>query len=122
MPISTDYDRKENVIYTKAEGVIKLDDIISYFSSIASIEPRKGYRVFADYSDAFLELNNQDLFEMVSIRKSMVDTNAYIRIAVFCKKDLEFGLGRMYEVLLGKDNYDVTIFRSKDKARKWLGI
>ena len=30
--ISINYDRAANVIYTKAEGVIKLADIIAYFS------------------------------------------------------------------------------------------
>jgi hypothetical protein len=123
MPISIDYDRKENVLYSKAEGVIKLDDITSYFSSVAStIDSKKGYRVFADYSDAFLKLSNRDMLEIVNRRKTMHDTNEKINIAVFCKEDLVFGLGRMYEVLLDKDKYNVTIFRNQEEARKWLGV
>ncbi len=42
MPISLDYDRKENIIYTKAEGVIKIDDIALYFSSVATLDLKKG--------------------------------------------------------------------------------
>ena len=123
MPISIDYDRKENVLYTKAEGVVKLADILSYFSSVATtLDSKKGYRVFADYSDAVLELCNKDLLEMVSRRRVMGDTNEKINIAVFCKEDLVFGIGRMYEVLLGDDKYNVMIFRNQEEARKWLGI
>jgi len=46
MPISFDYDRKENVVYTKTEGVIYLDDIITYFSSVGALNIIKGYRVW----------------------------------------------------------------------------
>ncbi|MBE9504968.1 MAG: hypothetical protein IME96_12410 [Proteobacteria bacterium] len=122
MPISIDYDRKENVIYTKAEGVIKLDDIISYFSSVANLDLKKGYRVLADYSDAILKLSNEDIHEMAKRRKVMLDTDEKISIAVFCKEDFVFGLGRMYEILLGEGKYNVMIFRSQEEARKWLGV
>lgn len=122
MPISIDYDSKENVIYSKAEGVIKLDDIFSYFSAATALNLKKGYRVLADYSDATLELSNDDIYAMAERRKMVLDTNEKIRIAVYCKEDYVFGLGRMYEALLGKDKHNVMIFRSQEEARKWLGI
>ena len=122
MPISIDYNRKENVIYTKAEGVIILDDIISYFSSVANLNLEKGYRVFADYSDASLKLNEEDIHNMAYRRKAILDTNDKISIAVFCKEDLVFGLGRMYETLLGDENYNVMIFRTHEEAMMWLGV
>ena len=122
MPISLDYDRKEDVIHTKAEGVIKLDDIISYFSSVANLDLKKRYRVFADYSEASLKLDNEDIQKMANRRKAMLAANDNIRIAVFCKEDLVFGLGRMYEILLGKKNCDVMVFRNREEARLWLGV
>ena len=75
MPISLDYDRKEDVIHTKAEGVIKLDDIISYFSSVANLDLKKRYRVFADYSEASLKLDNEDIQKMANRRKAMLAAN-----------------------------------------------
>ena len=122
MPISIDYDREENVIFTKAEGVIELDDIIMYFSSVATLNIRKGYRVLADYSDAILELSNEDIHEMAKRRKVFLDTNGKISIAVICNEDYVFGLGRMYEALLGKDKYNTMIFRSQEEAMQWLGV
>ena len=122
MPISIDYDRKENVIYTKAEGVIKRDDIFSYFSFVASLDLKKGYRVLADYSDATLKLSNEDIYSMAERRKMVLDTNEEISIAVFCKEDIVFGLGRMYEALLGSNKYKVMIFRSEEEAKVWLGL
>lgn len=122
MPISIDYDRKENVIYFKAEGVIKFDDILFYFSTVGSFDLEKGYRVFADFSDASLELSSKDIQNMAYRRNAMLDTNDKIMIAVFCKSDLVFGMGRMYEILLGEKNCKVEIFRKKEEALTWLNI
>jgi len=122
MSISIDYDKEANVIYTKAENVIKLDDIISYFSSVTDLPLKKGYRVLADYSNASLELSNEDMHTMAGRRKMMSGTTDKISIAVFCKDDLIFGLGRMYEMLLGEDNFNGMIFRNREAARTWLGI
>ena len=109
-------------MYTKAEGVIKLSDIISYFSSAETLDLKPGYRVLADYSDAILELSSEDIYEMAGRRTMLPDTNEKISIAVFCKEDYVFGLGRMYEALLDKDKYNVMNFRSKEEAKKWLGV
>ena len=122
MSICIDYNRKENVVYSKAEGMIKLADIISYFSSAAKLGLKPGYRVFADYSDVIPQLSNEDIHQMVRQRIAMLDTNEKTSIAVFCKGDLVFGLGRMYEALLGQENGNVMIFRDQEEARKWLGI
>jgi len=122
MPISIDYDSNENVIYTKAEGEIRLDDILVYFSSIAALDLQKGYRVLADYSDALLYLSSADTYKMASQRKKISVPDEKIRIAVFCKEDLVFGIGRVYEILLGEDKYEVMIFRSQEDAKKWLGL
>ena len=55
-------------------------------------------------------------------RKAILDTNDKISIAVFCKEDLVFGLGRMYEMILGEENYKVMIFRSQEEAMEWLDV
>ena len=82
----------------------------------------KAYRVLADYSDAILELSNEDIYEMAGRRTMLPDTNEKISIAVFCKEDYVFGLGRMYEALLDKDKYNVMVFRSQEEAKKWLDL
>ena len=122
MPISIDYDSNENVIYTKAEGAIKLDDIMEYFSSVTALSLQKGYRVLADYTDVFLDLSTDDLREMARQRKMLSAPNEKIRIAVFCNEDMVFGIGRVYEALVGEDKHEVMIFRSQEDAEKWLGL
>jgi hypothetical protein len=122
MPISIDYNRKENVIYSKAEGVIKLDDILSYYSAVATLDLKKGYRILADYSDAILELSNEDIYSLTKRRRVLPYTNGKINMAIFCKEDFVFGMARMFEGLVSKDKYNTMVFRSQEEARKWLGI
>ena len=124
MPISIEYDNNENIIYTIAEGVVRLEDIILYFKSAASLFLQPGYRVFADYSGVDLKLSSKDIHKMAQIRKRIlnVDSQDKINIAVYCKKDLIFGVGRMYRALLGEEQYNVMIFRDKKEAKNWLGI
>jgi succinate dehydrogenase flavin-adding protein (antitoxin of CptAB toxin-antitoxin module) len=122
MPISIDYDRKDNVVYTKTEGMINLDDIITYFSSVAALNIKKGYRVFADYTDAILELSDEDIHQMAKGRMMIPDTNKKISIAIICKDDFKFSLGRICEAFLDKDKYNMMFFRSRKEALQWLGL
>ena len=48
--------------------------------------------------------------------------NEKIRIAVFCNEDMVFGIGKVYEALVGEDKHEVMIFRSQEDAEKWLGL
>ncbi|MCW9014317.1 MAG: hypothetical protein OQL06_11085 [Gammaproteobacteria bacterium] len=122
MPISLNYNSDENVIYTKAEGVVKLNDVLSYFSSVAALNLQKSYRVLADYSDVILKLSSEDIHTM-SIQRNIDSSKVEsVKIAVYCSEDLTFGLGRIYEALIDYNKYNVMIFRSEKKAREWLGI
>ena len=90
MPISIDYDSNKNIIYTKAIGLIKLNDILSYFSSVAALNLKEAYSVLADYSDCALELSNEDIHQMTTQRTSVdQDMKQPIKIAVFCSDNPE---------------------------------
>ena len=123
MPISIDYDKKENVIYSRAEGVINLDDISSYMESVAALDLEPRYRILADYSDAILdELSCKDIQKVANKRSAMTDQNNEIKFAVYGSKDLVFGLGRMYGALVDRPNYQTMVFRTEEEARDWLGL
>jgi hypothetical protein len=122
MSISLNYNSDENIIYTKAEGVVKLNDILSYFSSVTDLNLQESYGVLADYSEATLKLSNKDIHQMSARRSIDSNISQSIKIAVFCTKDLVFGIGRMYEALTDDEKYNVMISHSEKEAREWLGI
>jgi len=66
--------------------VIKLSDIISYFSSAETLDLKPGYRVLADYSDVILQLSNEDIHQMARQRKMMIDVNEKINQTVFLQE------------------------------------
>lgn len=122
MPISVEYDDDKKIIHTKADGVIKFNDINSYFLSIGELNLKQNYRVLADYSNATLELSSNDINQMAT-RREQVDSNSIsrVKIAVYCSQDLVFGIGRMYEALTDDEKYEIMIFRSYEEACNWLG-
>lgn len=122
MPISIDYDSEKNVIYTKAEDVLARNDIISYYSSIATLDLKPEYRVLADYSNAELDLSYKEISEMSAMRNTTLGEMGIIMIAFFSNKDLVFGVTRMFQALLDEKCFKVGVFREKAEAINWLGI
>ncbi|WP_072658630.1 STAS/SEC14 domain-containing protein [Mariprofundus micogutta] len=122
MPMSSHYDDDLNIIFASSIGEVSLDDLMSYYSMISSYDLKEGYRVFVDYSDISLKLAERDIPKMAEARNELVLSPDRTKIAVYCNKDLVFGLARMYQMLLDQEHYDLRVFRDKDEARKWLGI
>jgi len=122
MPISIHYDPEQNVLYTDATGEISLGDIMSYYSEIERIDFKPQYSVLADYSEASIELNYDDLNKMASKRSSISHGSGLVKIAVFAKSDVVFGVARMYEAMIDKESYEVNAFRDREEAMQWLGI
>ncbi len=122
MPISLTYDREENVVYTTATGTIAFSDIAGYFSSVQALNPRPGYRVLADYSQASFNLSYDEIDRMARERKTVLGGGGNVRIAVHCQDDLVYGLGRTYRALLDDEQYSVMIFRTRKAATDWLGL
>ena len=102
--------------------MINLDEIITFFSSVAALSIKNGYRVLADYTDAILELSTEDIHQRAKGQKMIPDTNKKISIAVVCKEDFVFSLGIISEALLDKGKYNIMNFRSKEEALQWLGV
>jgi len=122
MPISLEYDGEENVVYTTATGAIAFSDITGYFSSIKTLNVRAGYRVLADYSEASFNLSYDNIERMAREREKMGGDEGEVRIAVHCRDDLVYGLGRTYRALLDGGRYSVMIFRTRKEAKDWLGL
>ncbi|GAV19442.1 hypothetical protein MMIC_P0376 [Mariprofundus micogutta] len=120
--MSSHYDDDLNIIFASSIGEVSLDDLMSYYSMISSYDLKEGYRVFVDYSDISLKLAERDIPKMAEARNELVLSPDRTKIAVYCNKDLVFGLARMYQMLLDQEHYDLRVFRDKDEARKWLGI
>ena len=122
MPISINYDHDKNVLYSEAAGVITIDDIMEYYSSLATLDLRPDYRVLADYRNADLKINYDDMCKMTQRRRVLSSKIGKILIAVVASRELVFGMARMYQSLLDDDHYEVHPFKDINEAKTWLGL
>jgi hypothetical protein len=56
--------------------------------------------------------------ELAEKSESKVDKR---QVAIVVKRELDFGLARMFQVFSDRDGIDYQVFRSFDEALSWLG-
>jgi len=122
MSISINYDPDQNALYTNATGEISLEDIMFYYSEIEQIDFKPQYSVLADYSEANADLDLDDIANMTSRRYGISRGLGVIKIAVVAKSDLLFGLARMYQGMSDHKLFEVSAFRDRGEALRWLKI
>ncbi|MFC1523277.1 hypothetical protein ACFL6N_00665 [Thermodesulfobacteriota bacterium] len=122
MPISIEYDRKNNVLYAKADGVISSKDFELYYSSLGTIGLQPHYRVLADFNEADVKLDSGEIMKLAAQREKKSEETGNVRIAIVAKSDLQFGLSRIYKARVLNDKVNMMIFRDKIDAIKWLNI
>jgi len=122
MPISINYDPDQNALFTNATGEISLEDIMRYYSEIEQMDFKPQYSVLADYSEARAGLALGDISKMTSRRYGISFGLGVIKIAVVAKSDLLFGLARMYQGMIDHKLFEVSAFRDRREALRWLKI
>ncbi|MBC8198621.1 MAG: STAS/SEC14 domain-containing protein [Desulfobacteraceae bacterium] len=122
MPISIHYDPGQNVLHSKATGVISFKDIMAYYSKIERLDLKPGYSVLADYTEGSTDLKYNDIARMVEKRRSISLKSGMLKIAVVAKSDVVFGMARMYQAIIGEEHFEVNVFRDRGEALRWLGI
>lgn len=77
--------------------------------------------LFTDFTHARnIGTNTQDVPMLVEYDKSIARTNYSLCIAVVAPKDLMFGLGRMWQALIGILPWPTSICRTRAEAAQWL--
>ena len=122
MPISINYDPKQNVLFTDVTESVSFDDIMSYYSEVEGMNLNPQHSVLADFSEADIDLNYDDVFRMASRRRNISGGSKAVKIAVVAKSDLVFGIARMYGAMVNDGSLEANTFRDRAKAVQWLGI
>ena len=121
MPITVEEDSRGVDLFVTFTGVVTLLDVQEYFTdTIARFEDFAGRRSIIVVDRVTLRGFSLDgFFSLARITSEHEAKLANSRTAVVAGTDLSYGLARMY---LGVRNppYDISVFRSLDKARAWL--
>ena len=125
MPIQVKYlDNGIGVMFI-GEGVVTGGDTIGANMEVFSSKERmKKFRYgFIDYSFvSHLSVSNSEIESMVSQQMKVSELIPDAVLAFVAKKDLEFGLTRMWEIIAENTGlqWETMVFRNRGKAEMWI--
>ena len=125
MPIDIRYlDNGIGVLYI-GQGIVTGDEIIKSNRNIFSSKERmeKLKYGFIDYSNITqLSVSNSEIEIIASQDKKASEYIPDAVVAVAAKRDFEFGLNRMWEIVVENTGlqWETMLFRERDAAVKWI--
>jgi hypothetical protein len=120
VPISFRYDDRQNLLLTRAEGNLSLDDIQRHLEAEAKAL-RFGSRELFDATGASTKATADQVKQLVENLKVLGRDNAFGATAVVTDNDVFFGMARMLAILSElQDGPVIGVFRTMAEAIDWL--
>ena len=121
MTISYRIDAVRKIIYTTIEGEITNKQLARHSRKIGK-DP--------EIDRSFVELVYVEPTSLARVTSSGIRDSADAlrastpikRIAIVATQDIDFGLGRMFQLIADESPIEIQIFREQEKAKHWLGI
>ncbi len=125
MPISFTFYEEHKLFLSKWEGAISDSELLTSYKQLLSNDKYKpGFHEISDTINANVTGVTSEginrLFTMVE--RHLSGKCEGFKTAIIAPKDLEFGMGRIYEAVSSESFENVMVFRSTDDALKWLSI
>jgi hypothetical protein len=113
------FSEDETTLTCRYTGDVSLEDILSAYAAIIQdpdIFCALRFLV-CDYTEAHLiTVANQDVQEIAEIIQNGPDLNPNLLMTVIMSTDLEFGLGRMWQVYTEHLSWDIHIVRTQEES------
>ena len=120
MPASYRIDKSLGMVFTKGEGVLTGQDILTHELRL---------REDPDFDPSYNQLIDlRGVIEFAASAAEMRAISAYHRSteksrrAMVAEKRSSFGMMRMYEMLREAEPDQIKVFRDMAEARRWLGL
>ena len=123
MEISTRFNEEENLRIHKVEGTIDVDQIKEMLSALYnSPDYVPNMNALWDLRAAdFTAVTTEQITSLTAIVEKYWGKGGQGKAALIVSRDLDFGLSRMYEMLLSGSSPDkVMVFRDYHEAENWL--
>jgi hypothetical protein len=118
-PISYDVDHNTRTVFTKARGVIKIDDFVEHARELANTG-LFAYSQLIDAREARLKIAPNDIEILVSQNKELRRVHGNAKTAFVAKHATDFGMMRMYELKIGEHDTGFAVFYEIDHAIEWI--
>jgi hypothetical protein len=120
MPIHFHYDRDVGILFTRAEGLLTLDDILRHLNRERSTKGIARPEVF-DATQASTDATGEQVRTVLQRMIDMRCQGAFGPTAVITTNDVVFGMARMLAILCELEGGpEVQVFRTFDAGLDWL--
>ena len=123
MPYKTEYLDGEGGVITTYWGTVTDDEVVkSGMEKTASIERVKTYRyILTDLSNVEeYRVSTQGIEENAKIASQFHTINSKVLLVFVLPTDVEFGMGRMWQVYADQAGVHSRVFRTRREADEWL--
>ena len=123
MPIHYEIDADRRLVYEGGHGPATREDFAALIRGLAEDEDfRPGMNGICDFRGLTFDLPTTEIEELCELMSGNEEAFRGSRFAVIVPRDLEFGLVRMFSLMLEGAPFQVRAFRELEEARLWLGL
>lgn len=123
MPISSHIDQEKDIATFTADGDLTLDEIMAIALMLYD-QPTKD--VLFDLTAASTpDFSINDIMQIASLKQRSESPGRIDgKTAIVAKKDLAYGLSRMFQSLseMNRVPFEVSVFRTIEEAKEWLEV
>jgi len=123
MDISTEIDKQKNIRWHVVTGRIDVREVAEYLKRIyASSDSNSEMSVFWDLQTAdFSAVTSEDIRSLMAYVGKIWGKGGKSKAALVVSNDLDFGLSRMYQIMMeGATSSAIEVFKDIDAAKEWI--
>ena len=116
-------DTEKNITIYEVNGELSAEELLILNNELSTGQPTE--KIIFDFTNGSLKNISTEVFKQKIIRsKSRTEKRKEIKAAIIGKKDIDFGMGRMYAAYIEMEDIGVTIsvFRTQSEALQWLDL
>jgi len=123
MDISAEIDKQKNIRWHVVRGRIDVRELAEYLKGIyASSDSNSEMNVFWDLQKAdFSSVSSDDVRTFMAYVGKIWGKGGKSKAALVVSNDLDFGLSRMYQIMMeGATSSAIEVFKDKKRAKEWI--
>ena len=121
MPMHYQIDSEHGMLFVVAEGdITQAERLAAMQAWLNDRDFRPGLHTLADFSDATNVPSLPELEEIAAFIRRHAKRIGRIKIAIFTKRPVTFGVARQFGALAPGEFLTVRVFKDRDEALAWL--
>lgn len=125
MSLAYEIDHGRRTVFVTAAGVLTPQELFTYQQQVWQRPEFRSFHECIDISGVteIVDPTDRNMRALANLAVEADDAALPTRLAIIARQDLHFGLGRMYGTYRSmhpKSTRQVSVFRTRDDALRWL--